>query len=182
MKMKIIISIIFRVLNTTIIIVSFMNTTGIVSGIFIAVTHIPRLELLLPFSHSQPTLSPTHSVSLLFDFTGDRSQLLANTGAPASLFYRHHTPPDGLRRGYQWRRKKLKRERSGEERTGRRERTGEENGGRRQTVGCRKGSDFLLMFFGSDLGFFDLGFFIDVHGAFLIWCYFEYVEYLNMFE
>ncbi|KAM0061066.1 hypothetical protein Hdeb2414_s0004g00131551 [Helianthus debilis subsp. tardiflorus] len=92
-----------------------MNTTGIVSGIFMAVTNSPRLELFLPFSHSEPTLSPTYSVSLLSDFTVDRSRLPANTGDPASLFYRHHTPPDGLQRGYQWRRNKLKRERSGEE-------------------------------------------------------------------
>ncbi|MFS7947702.1 hypothetical protein Hanom_Chr06g00551331 [Helianthus anomalus] len=45
-------------------------------------------------SHTQNPLSLQHTLSLsLSDFTVDRSRLPANTGAPASLFYRHHTPP-----------------------------------------------------------------------------------------
>ncbi|MFS8018287.1 hypothetical protein Hanom_Chr15g01390291 [Helianthus anomalus] len=103
-----------------------MNTTPIVSGIFMAVTHTPCLELLLPFSHSEPTLSPTHSVSL--------SCPILQFGAgyrTASFFYHHHTPPDGLRRGYQWWRKKPKRERE-------RERERERDRGRREREGGRE--------------------------------------------
>ncbi|MFS7950173.1 hypothetical protein Hanom_Chr07g00580241 [Helianthus anomalus] len=105
-----------------------MNTTGIVSGIFMAVTHTPRPELLLPFSHSQP-LSFQHTLSI-------SCPILQLIGA-------------GYRQIPALRRRFLTR--SGEERTGRRDRTREEKGGRRQTVGCRQGSDFLLMFFGFNL-------------------------------
>ncbi|MFS7980963.1 hypothetical protein Hanom_Chr10g00945351 [Helianthus anomalus] len=92
----------------------------------------PHLELLLPFSQSDtiPTLSPTHSVSVSLV----RLQVI---GAGHRRHFLPSPTPWWLRRGYLWRRKKLKRERekSREERTRMRERTGEEEGGRRQTVG-----------------------------------------------